>query len=348
MDALLSQLKGQGSPSTSPSKPLSNTDKLIDSIHLLSQLLVAQQLQERQQITLPTPPPTPQSSRLSSAKKTPPPKLASTPMLSWVPRAPEYYRPPSPNSSTTHTSVPTPTKSTPHTNKVRKPKSKRTKPQTQPTPSPNPTPTTPRPAQPDQQEPPITAPPSRPAQPDQRVNQTHPLPTPTPTTPSTDTDISAKAALKAKKAAIKASKKQATEERCKQSALAASSTPPTAIPQPAPPPSSYEDTTPPVAPVNAIVNFSHIYDDCPRLPECPAHRIEFAVYSQAYADRIRDAPLPSFPQPHAGPGFELWAERDTAWWPEIPEIPPSERSSPPGSPVDSDSFIPPADGFDYI
>ena len=152
MDTLLSQLKGQGSPSPSL-QPNSNTDKntvkLLDTIHLLSQatLLVAQQLQKRKQPApahLPTPLPTPNTSpKLSpkpksspaSSAKTPPPKLSSAPILSWVSRAPEYYRLPPPNpTTTTHPSVAIPTKRTPHTKKDRKPKSKRTS--TQPTPTP--------------------------------------------------------------------------------------------------------------------------------------------------------------------------------------------------------------------
>jgi hypothetical protein len=140
MDTLLSQLKGQGSPFTSPS-----TEKLLDTIHILSQaaLLVAQQLQERlpvkaqpkpievQRPHLPTPPLTPRSSP-PTAKKTPPP-TPKAPVLSWVPRSPEHYSLPTPNISTTPT--PTSSASTPssskqkqgHTKAQRKPKRKRTK-----------------------------------------------------------------------------------------------------------------------------------------------------------------------------------------------------------------------------
>ena len=198
MDTLLSQLKGQGSPFTSP-QPTSNTDKLLDTIHLLSQatLLVAQQLQERKQPTttyLPTPLPTPKSSTLSSVNKTPPLTPSLAPTLSWVPRAPEHYSLTQPNPITaTHTSVPIPTTKptppTPHTKRDRKPKSKWTKPSTQPIPSPTSITTT-------------SAPPSRPAQPDQRPaqtdqrepsNQSHPLPTPTRSLLSPEAKAEAKA-----------------------------------------------------------------------------------------------------------------------------------------------------------
>ena len=399
MDALLSQLKGQGSPSPSL-QPIPNTvktDKLLDTIHLLSQatLLVAQQLQERKQPAptyLPTPLPTPKSSPVSSAKKTPSPKPkpspapsvtktpspkpSPAPMLSWVLRAPEYYRLPPPNPITsTHSSVPTPTKPvlrTPHTKKDRKPKSKRTPPSTQPIPSPTlaTTPATPQAVQTALREP--LAPPnptpqvqpdhlelltlstSRSAQTDRREpstqthplptptpsTQTHPLPTPTSSTPSTDAKAEAKAATKARR-------KLALMEKRKLTAASSKPTAPTPTPTPPPtlPPSSYEDATPPVAPANSIVNFPHSYDDCPRLPECPAHKVKFAVYSQAYAARTRDAPLPSFPQPHAGPGFELRAKRDTAWWP----VPPSNSSFPPGMPADPDAFLfPPPDDDSHL
>ena len=78
MDSLLSQLKGQGSPFASPSPTSNNVEKLLDTIHLLSQatLLVAQQLQEPtlpakakpievQRPHLPTPRPTPKPSHKS-------------------------------------------------------------------------------------------------------------------------------------------------------------------------------------------------------------------------------------------------------------------------------------------
>ena len=379
MDALLSQLKGQGSPSPSP-KPNSNTDKntdkLLDTIHLLSQatLLVAQQLQKRKQPAptyLPTPLLTPKSSSVSSAKKTPPPKPQSSPtssaktpplkpsapMLSWVSRAPEYYRLPPPNSTiATPPSVPIPTKRTPHTKKDRKPKSKRTS--TQPTPTttpatpravqtdqreppaptnPTPSPSTTGQAQPDQREPlPLST--SRPAQTDRR-EPPNPLPTPTPSTPSSQTIPDSKAAAKAEK---RASRRLASKEKHKSAATASTPTP-----TPTPPP-IHQDDVAPMAPSNHVVNFPHTYDNCPRLPECPAHMVEFAVYSQAYAARTRDAPLPSFPdfpQPYAGPGFELRAERDTAWWP----VPPSDNSSPPGTPADPNAFLfPPPDDDTHL
>ena len=73
--------------------------------------------------------------------------------------------------------------------------------------------------------------------------------------------------------------------------------------------------------------------------------VEFAVYSQAYAAKVRDAPLPSFPQPFAGSGFELRAERDTAWWP----VPPTDSSSPPGTPADPYAFLfPPPDDDSHL
>ena len=298
MDALLSQLKGQGSPFSSPQpKPIANTDKLLDTIHLLSQatLLVAQQLQERP-TQLPTPPLTPKSSPVLPAKKTPPPKRTSAPMLSWVPRAPEYYRLPPPNPNTaTQTSVPIPAKPTlrtPHTKKDRKPKSKRTKPSTQPNPSPTPPAPNPSPT------PSATtlATPSRPVQTDQRepTTQPHPLPTPTSSSPAQPEQRQpGQATLDLRK------RRQAKKEAKRK--LAALSPTPTPEPTPKPPSPIYEDVTAPIAPANAIVNFPHPYDDCPRLPECPAHKVEFAVYSQAYADRSRDAPRPPpYPQLHAG------------------------------------------------
>ena len=373
MDALLSQLKGQGSPFSSPPPKPNSVEKLLDTIHLLSQatVLVAHQLQEqntpvkakpRRETHLPTPPLTPKSSPVPPAKKTPPPKT-SAPVLSWVPRAPEYYRLPSPNPTTsTSTSVLTPAKPTsltPHTKKDRKPKSKRITPSTQPTPSPTPTtttPATPRPVQTDQLGPlaptnptPSPTPITGQAQPDQRAPL--PLSTPRPAqsdqrelpTPTPSTSTNAKAAAKAE---TKARRKLTLQEKRK-SALAASATPPTAAsaaPTPTPPP-TFEDDVVPMAPANHIVNFPHSYDNCPRLPDCPAHRVEFAVYSQAYADKTRGAPLPSFPQPYAESGFGLRAERDTAWWP----VPPSNSSSPPGSPVDPDAFLfPPPDDDSHL
>ena len=361
MDALLSQLKGQGSPFSSSLPKPNSVEKLLDTIHLLSQatVLVAHQLQEQntpvkakppRETHLPTPPLTPKSSPVSSAKKTPLPK-ASASVLSWVPRAPEYYRLPSPNPTTsTPTSVPIPAKPilrTPHTKKDRKPKSKRTKPSTQPNPSPtppaltnptlSPNPITGQaqplsdqratPAQPPAQPYPLFTIPSRPAQTDQREPPTQTKPTPS--TPPTQTDADAKAA---KAAATKARRRLVYEEKVK-SALAAST--------PTTPPPIHQDDVAPMAPSNNVVNFSHTYDNCPRLPECPAHKDKFAVSCQAYAVRTRDAILPSFPNPsdpYAGPGFELRAERDTTWWP----VPPSNSSSPPGTPVDPDaSFSPP-------
>ena len=338
MDALLSQLKGQGSPFSSPPPNPNSVEKLLDTIHLLSQatVLVAHQLQERhtpvkakphRETRLPTPPLTPKPSPVSTAKKTPSPKLPA-PVLSWVPRAPEYYRLPSPNTTTsTPTSVPSPTKPTlrtPHTKKDRKPKSKRTKPSTQPNPSPNPptTPTTPRPAPPDQREPlvPLTPSPTPGSVQTDRCEPPNPLPKPMPSTPSIVTDD-----RDAYRDTIYAKHKAKRQQR-KTAAATASSTP---TPTPTPPPTSKDDV-PPVAPANTVVNFPHIYEDCPRLPECPAHQLEFAVYNQAYAARTCGAILPSYPQPFAESGFELRAERDTAWWP----VPPSDSSSPPGSPAD--------------
>ena len=364
MDTLLSQLKGQGSPFSSPTPTSNNVDKLLDTIHVLSKatLLVAQQLQERKQpdtihipTPRPTPKPTPKSSPRPSAKKTPSPTPTSAPVLSWVPRAPEYYSLPQPNPITTPpTSAPLtakPIPPTPHTKKDRKPKSKRTKPSTQPTPA-----TPPSQARPDQQETPAQTPtqthplstiPSRPAQTDQREPpaQTHPPPTPRPAqtdqlvqspptpTPTTPPRSAKAEALIARRLAKKAQRKLA----------ASASSNPTPMPTPTP---IYEDVTAPVAPANTIVNFPHSYNNCPRLPECPAHRVEFAVYSQAYAASSRDAPRPPpYPQPYAESGFGLRAERDTAWWP----VPPSDGPSPPGSPVDPDAFLfPPPDDDSHL
>ena len=338
MDALLSQLKGQGSPFSSPFSKPNNVDKLLDTIHLLSQatVLVAHQLQEQntpvkakphREAHLPTPPLTPKSSPAPSAKKTPPPKPSAT-MLSWVPRAPEYYRLPPPIPLTTHSSVPIPTKRTSHTKKDRKPKSKRTNPSTQPTPSPNPltTPATLRPTQPDLKEPvapanptPTPLPTPRPVQTDQRDP-----PTPSPSTLSshTETREETKARLKARSKAKHLAR-----------ALLRS-------PTPTPLPNHHDDVAPVpfMAPANDVVNFPHPYDDCPRLPECPAHQARFAVSCQAYADRTRGAPLPPlYPQPRdEESGFELRCERDTTWWPEVP---PSDSPSPPGTPADPFTYL---------
>ena len=343
MDTLLLQLKGQGSPFSSPTPISNNVDKLLDTIHVLSKatLLVAQQLQERKQpdtihlpTPRPTPKPTPKSSPRPSAKKTPPPTSIPAPVLSWVPRAPEDYSLPPPNPITTPpTSAPQtakPTPLTPHTKKDRKPKSKRTTPSTQPNPSPTPIATAPatppRPAQPDQRETPaqplaqthpLSMIPSRPAQTDQREPPTQHHP-----------PIRAET-LRARRLARKEQRKLATS--------ASSNPTPTPI---------HEDVTAPVAPANPIVNFPHSYDNCPRLPDCPAHKVEFAIYSQEYAARERDTPRPtSFPQPYAESGFQLRAERDTAWWP----VPPSNSSSPPGTPVDPDAFLyPPPDDDSHL
>ena len=72
------------------------------------------------------------------------------------------------------------------------------------------------------------------------------------------------------------------------------------------------------------------YDNCPKLPDCPAHKDEFEVYSKSYHAKTLNAQLPPpFPLPYTGSG--LRAEVDTKWWP----VPPSNSSpSPPGSPVD--------------
>ena len=109
----------------------------------------------------------------------------------------------------------------------------------------------------------------------------------------------------------------------------------TPTPTPTSPPTPQDDEGP-VAPSNNVVNFPHTYNNCPRLPECPAHQAEFAVSCQAYVDRKRDGPLPpTSPQPYTGSGFELRAERDTAWWP----VPPSDSSSPPGTPADPNALL---------
>ena len=305
MDALLSQLKGQGSPFSSPLSKPNSVEKLLDIIHLLSQatVLVTHQLQERntpvnakphRETHLPTPPLTPKSSSVSPTKKTPPPK-SSAPVLSWVPRTPEYYRLPSPNQATpTPTSVLAPAKPiphTPHTKKDRKPKCKRITPSTQPNPSLIPSTTTlatpSRPVQTDQREPSAQPPstiPSRPVQTDERKPpaQTHTL------SPETEARLAKKRlAKKEQRMRAAAAAKEAQRE------LAASLPPkPSPTPTPKPPSSTYEDVTAPIAPANAIVNFPHTYPDCPRLPECPAHKVEFAVSCQAYVDRKRGATLP--------------------------------------------------------
>ena len=361
MDTLLSQLKGQGSPFSSPLPISNNVEKLLDTIHLLSQatVLVAHQLQEHNSPVkakpsretahayLPTPLPTPKSSPAPSVKKTPPPKPASSSVLSWVPRAPEYYRlsPPNPNLAT-HTNVATPAKPTirtPHTKKDRKPKSKRTNPSTQSNPSPNPstTPTTPRPASPDQRGPlaPPTPSPTPGSVQTDRCEPPNPLPTPTPSTLSTHTNTDADnraAALAARKARMTAKRLAKKLERRQRQSVSTVSTP-TPTPTPTPPPNP-KDAVAPIAPANNVVNFPHHYEDCPRLPECPAHRAEFAVSCQAYVARKRDAILPPpSPQPqpfYEGSEFELRAERDTAWWPVLP----SDCSSSPGTPVDPEDL----------
>ena len=361
MDALLSQLKGQGSPFSSPPPNPNSVEKLLDTIHLLSQatVLVAHQLQERhtpvkakphRETRLPTPPLTPKPSPVSTAKKTPSPKLPA-PVLSWVPRAPEYYRLPSPNTTTsTHTSVTTPAKPiprTPHTKKDRKPKSKRTKPSTQPQPNPSPkpltTPTTPRPASPDQRGPvaPPTPSPTSGSVPTDQCEPPNPLPTPTPSTPAADTKAAEAERIKAKRRIAKANAKAAAAA----SAAPPKPTTPTPIPTPTP---THQDDEASIAPANHIVNFPHTYKDCPRLPECPAHEVRFAVSCQAYVERKRNGPLsPLYPQPRPYAGseeFELRCERDTSWWPEIP----STRSSSPGSPADPYAFTPPNDGNEYL
>ena len=363
MDTLLSQLKGQGSPFPSPS-PISNVEKLLDTIHLLSQatVLVAHQLQEQKSpvpakppqdarplVRHPTSLPTPKPSPPPTGKKAPPPKPSPAPMLPWVLRHPEYYHLPPPNPTTTirssvatHSSVPTPKPitPTPHTKKDRKPKSKRTNPSTQPNPVPNPptSPATPRPAPPDQRgplAPPTPSPTSGSVQTD-RGEPPNPLPTPTPSTPPSQPNADAATVAARLKAKRKAKVKAAI-------ALAASSKPPTPTPIQPPPFHQDVDDPAPIAPSNDVINFPHTYEDCPRLPECPAHRLEFAVYQQSYADKVRGALLPPpFPQPYTGSGFELRAERDTAWWP----VPPSTGSSPPGTPVDPEA--PFSDDIPYL
>ena len=182
MDTLLSQLKGQGSPFTSP-PPTSSADKLVDTIHLLAQatLLVAQQLQDRKQPDIsklttealpPTPPLTPRPTPKPSSKAPSPKRMTPAPTLPWVPRAPEHYTPPlskppaltstptpkptespppkpqvpstNPTTNTTPITTPTPN-TTGHTGKQRKPKTKRDTtltPTPQPSTQPSPTPCT--------------------------------------------------------------------------------------------------------------------------------------------------------------------------------------------------------------
>ena len=128
MDTLLSQLKGQGSPFASHSQ--AHVEKLLDTIHLLSQatVIVAQQLQRPTSPSptptkpLPSPTPTKLKQPTSQPKTTtpqstaplpkptpptPPPSLPSHKKekkttttthpqlpLQWVPRAPDYYNAP--------------------------------------------------------------------------------------------------------------------------------------------------------------------------------------------------------------------------------------------------------------
>ena len=156
MDTLLSQLKGQGSPFSSP-LPTSNVDKLLNTIHLLSQatVFVAQQLQEQKspvkaklttEARPPTSLPTPKPSPPPTAKKVPLP-TSMAPILSWVPREPSYYSPPSKPivkktlTESVSSSIPTTTPTNPLTKKHRKPKSK----QNEPNPTSQPVPTTPLP-----------------------------------------------------------------------------------------------------------------------------------------------------------------------------------------------------------
>ena len=167
MDSLFSQLKGQGSPFSSPS-PTSNVDKLLDTIHLLSQatLLVAQQLQEREQPVKPKPTaearppaslPTPKPSPPPTAKKAPLP-TPKAPALAWVPQSPEHYsrptnpHPPLPTTTPTPsptnppppttTPTPSPAKLQGYCKKLRQPKAKRIQaPSPTPQPPAHPTPT---------------------------------------------------------------------------------------------------------------------------------------------------------------------------------------------------------------
>jgi hypothetical protein len=215
MDSLLSQLKGQGSPFASPSPTSNNVEKLLDTIHLLSQatLLVAQQLQEPtlpakakpievQRPHLPTPRPTPKPSPPPTVKKATP-LTPPTPVLSWVPRSPEYYSLPSPNTftlaspassvsslatkPTTPFTNPTPSsiKQQGHTKSQRKPKRKRTH-LSNPAPQPTPQPPSTQPAEsapmPSTAPPPILTP-LAPA-PSVPIDRTaNPLPNPPPTIP---------------------------------------------------------------------------------------------------------------------------------------------------------------------
>ena len=125
MDTLLSQLKGQGSPFASHSQ--AHVEKLLDTIHLLSQatVIVAQRLQrptppvnstkpttkhttplssptKKPKKTVPQPtapptkpsPPTPPSPPPSLKKKDKPTTTHPKLPLQWVPRSPLYYNSP--------------------------------------------------------------------------------------------------------------------------------------------------------------------------------------------------------------------------------------------------------------
>ena len=135
MDTLLSQLKGQGSPFASHSQ--AHVEKLLDTIHLLSQatVIVAQQLQRptppsttpTKPLSLPMKPKktTPQSKKTTSQSTASPPKPSpptppSSPPslekkkktttthpqlpLQWVPRSPDYYSTPTTTTPTRYTS----------------------------------------------------------------------------------------------------------------------------------------------------------------------------------------------------------------------------------------------------
>ena len=296
MDTLLSQLKGQGSPFPSPS-PISNADKLLDTIHLLSQatLLVAQQLQERKQPVKakPTDKPTGEkrlSTSLPTPKPSPPPtvKKASprTPTalsLSWVPRAPEHYSPPSKTPPFTAPITGTPTTGAPVT--------------APPPPEKLPTPT------------PITTPTPRPIKQLRKPNKRSTPPNPTPQTLTQPTPTPAPTNMPTPPPTTLPTPSIAQIEK----PATAQTTPPPPLPYakaenipdlfgPAPAPKTFEqileDTSARLkklgipnpfnsrsyiddAPANHIVDFPHSYDQCPRLPDCPSHKLRFNAYLKA-------------------------------------------------------------------
>ena len=347
MDTLLSQLKGQGSPFASHQSQ-AHVEKLLDTIHLLSQatVIVAQRLQRpilnsstptnpttnptkplssrtpkkpTKSVPQPTAPPskppplTPQSSPPSSKKKDKPttshPKLP----LQWVPRSPNYY-----NSPFTFTS--TPVRAITHLTHL------------SPSITNNPSPTLDPALDPTKS----SAPKSNPVPVPTHVALTDLTPSPD-LAPPPDTDPFLRSVNQpktdpksARLAAYRAKKKEKFKLR-RAARLAANpqpspptltSNPTTTNPQPSPPILTSNPTTnhqsPPThtddeAPANDIVNFPHTYDLCPALPTCPAHRARFEVYLESYIKKKSNPPPDPLLSQTTGSGVLM---SDGMWHPD--------------------------------